>query len=232
MDFGNYNNCINLIKKPGLFTILLLLIFSSCRMKVMDPDGNIYPAIRIGVQEWTTENLNTSSFRNGDRIPEVRTEEEWIIAGREGKPAWCYYDNHETNGKSYGKLYNYYAVIDPRGLAPEGWHIPSDQEWTELEEYLGGETLAGKKLKAGEGWYNNFNGNNKTKFSAFPGGNRSSQGIFDFLGIGGFWWSSTESLTGDAWLRYLFYGDDEIHKYYASKIKGLSVRCVKDENEQ
>jgi hypothetical protein len=96
------------------------------------------------------ENLNVSTFRNGDPIPEAKTDEEWKKAGKEGKPAWCYYENDPKNGAKYGKLYNWYAVNDPRGLAPAGWHVPSDAEWTTLGDQLGDE--ASNKMKSTSGW--------------------------------------------------------------------------------
>jgi uncharacterized protein (TIGR02145 family) len=109
-----------------------------------------YKSVKIGTQTWMAENLNVSTFRNGDPIPEAKTDEEWKKAGKEGKPAWCYYDNDPKNGAKYGKLYNWYAVIDPRGLAPAGWHIPSDAEWTTLGDQLGSDP--GKKMKSTSGW--------------------------------------------------------------------------------
>jgi uncharacterized protein (TIGR02145 family) len=109
-----------------------------------------YKSVKIGTQTWMTENLNVSTFRNGDPIPEAKTNEEWEKAGKEGKPAWCYYKNDPKNGAKYGKLYNWYAVNDPRGLAPVGWHIPTDAEWITLENQLGED--AGKKIKSTSGW--------------------------------------------------------------------------------
>lgn len=109
-----------------------------------------YKSVKIGTQTWMTENLNVSTFRNGDPIPEAKTKEEWEKAIEEGKPAWCYYDNDPKNGAKYGKLYNWYAVSDPRVLAPNGWHIPIYAEWSILENYLGKD--AGKKMKSTSGW--------------------------------------------------------------------------------
>ncbi|MBM3455516.1 MAG: hypothetical protein FJX80_10255, partial [Bacteroidetes bacterium] len=109
-----------------------------------------FKSVKIGAQTWMAENLNVSTFRNGDPIPEAKTNEEWEKAGKEGKPAWCYYENDSKNGAKYGKLYNWYAVNDSRGLAPTGWHIPSDAEWTTLENQLGDD--AGKKMKSTSGW--------------------------------------------------------------------------------
>ena len=106
----------------------------------------------IGTQVWMTKNLDVSIFRNGDVIPQASSDEAWKAAGENKQPAWCYYDNDPKNGAKYGKLYNWYAVNDPRGLAPEGYHIPTDAEWTVLTDYLGGESIAGKKMKATSGW--------------------------------------------------------------------------------
>ena len=120
--------------------------------------------IKIGQQVWTTENLNVDKFRNGEIIPEAKTAAEWHKAGENKQAAWCYYNNDSSNGTKYGKLYNWYAVNDPRGLAPEGWHIPSDQEWTDLTNYLGGVEQAGAKMKSKEGWLENGNGTNESGF--------------------------------------------------------------------
>ena len=106
-------------------------------------------------------NLDVDRFRNGDPIPHAQTEEEWLYAGENGQPAWCYYDNDPKNGKKYGKLYNWYAVNDYRGLAPKGYHIPSDEEWSVLTRFLGGVYIAGDKMKSTTGWDNNENVNNK-----------------------------------------------------------------------
>ena len=106
----------------------------------------------IGTQVWTTKNLNVATFRNGDAIPRAKTDKEWKAAGDNKQPAWCYYDNKAANGTKYGKLYNWYAVNDYRGLAPAGYHIPTDEEWTVLSTFLGGEDVAGKKMKSTSGW--------------------------------------------------------------------------------
>jgi len=103
--------------------------------------------ITIGKQVWMSVNLNVDKFRNGDPIPEAKTDEAWESAWKNNQPAWCYYDNDPANGTKYGKLYNWYAVNDPRGLAPAGYHIPTDEEWTVLTDYLGGGGIAGEKMK-------------------------------------------------------------------------------------
>jgi uncharacterized protein (TIGR02145 family) len=109
-----------------------------------------FKSVKIGTQTWMTENLNVERFRNGDLISQAKTNEEWERAGKNKQPAWCYYDNDPKNGAKYGKLYNWYAVNDPRGLAPAGWQLPSDAEWTTLGDQLGND--ASKKMKSTSGW--------------------------------------------------------------------------------
>ena len=112
----------------------------------LKPPVKVVPGnVTIGTQVWTTKNLDVATFRNGDAIPEAKTNKEWEAAGENKQPAWCYYENNTANGTKYGKLYNWYAVVDSRGLAPTGYHIPTDDEWTVLSTYLGGEDVAGKK---------------------------------------------------------------------------------------
>jgi uncharacterized protein (TIGR02145 family) len=118
--------------------------------------------VTIGEQVWMTKNLNVSTFRNGDPIPHVKTKDEWVKSRDNKQPAWCYYNNDSANGAKYGKLYNWYAVIDPRGLAPVGYHIPSDAEWTVLTDYLGGEVTAGAKMKNKSGWNSYMTGGSET----------------------------------------------------------------------
>ncbi len=173
-----------------------------------------------------SKNLDVDKFRNGQTILNAQTDAEWISAGENKQPAWCYYDNDLSNGAKYGKLYNWYAVTDPRGLCPAGWHVPSDAEWTQLTEYLGGEKKAGKKMKAKEGWFKKGNGNNSSGFTGLPGGYRLSLGEFDFIFWTGFWWSSTEDNTDDAWDRLQSHLVGTIYSGSGSKRRGVSVRCV------
>ena len=192
---------------------------------------NIMKEIKIGTQIWMAENLNVSQFRNGDIIPEVKTNEEWKEAGINKQPAWCYYDNNPENGKIYGKLYNWHAVNDIRGLAPEGWHIPTDDELTTLINYLGGENVAGGKLKeiGTTHWQSpNTGATNESGFSALRGGYRYFNGSFYYIGYYGNWWSSSELSAADAWYRFLFYYYSNVFRYYYSKEYGFSVRCVKN----
>ncbi len=217
-----------------LFVTLLLLVIFSERVagqnakQIKDKDGNIYRTAKIGNQVWMAQNLNVSHFRNGDPIPEAKTTEEWKKAGDEKKPAWCYYDNDSENGKKYGRLYNWYAVNDSRGLAPEGWHVSSDEEWSKLRDYLGGDSIAGNKMKSTDGWSKNGNGTDKSGFSGLPGGARNANGYFNSISDYGYWWTTREYETDYAWGRGLYYFGSDVDKGYDDKQSGLSVRCVKD----
>lgn len=196
--------------------------------------------VKIGAQIWATKNIDVTKYRNGDIIPEVKDAKKWSNI-RSG--AWCYYENKTTNGTIYGKLYNWYAVNDPRGLAPDGYHIPNDTEWETLIKYLGGDSIAATKLKNNSGWesyyyYDNNGekigklhngiGTNESGFIGLPGGARFENGTFDYIGNYGNWWISSGSDPGFAWSRYLGskYGEiygNEINSHY-----GFSVRCIKD----
>lgn len=187
----------------------------------------------IGTQTWMSENLNTSTFKNGDIIPQAKTAEEWKKAGEQQKPAWCYYNNDPKNELKYGKLYNWYAVNDARGLAPNGWHIPSNDEWTLLETFLGDWKKSGNKLKAIRDWLSNGNGSNETGFSGVPGGYRLDNGEFYGIGEDGQWWSSTDQFqltetTAVAWYRSLSNRNTYLNKDWKRQPIGLSVRCIKD----
>jgi len=180
-------------------------------------------------QVWMTKNLDVDKFRNGDLIPEAKTDKEWKNADERKEPAWCYYDNDPSNGAKYGKLYNLYAVLDPRGLAPKGWHVPTNSEWTVLTDWLGGEDVAGHKMKNKSGWKEDGNGNNKSRFSGLPGGCRSLYGNFAYMGNAGYWWSSSEALPYDGlWFRILVYQHPKVGLGHNDPAGGYSVRCVKD----
>jgi uncharacterized protein (TIGR02145 family) len=184
--------------------------------------------VKIGNQIWMTKNLDVSTFRNGDPIPEAKTAEQWIAYGQAGEAAWCYHDNDPANGEKYGKLYNWYAVNDPRGLAPKGYHIPSDAEWTILTTYLGGEDVAGVKMKSKLGWYNDGNGTNSSGFSGLPGGYRSDGGAFYAIGMCGYWWSTSKSSAGSAWYRGPNSSNGIAARDNGDEEDGMSVRCLRD----
>lgn len=184
--------------------------------------------VTVGTQEWLGKNLNVDRFTNGDPIPEARTAEEWNRAGKNKQPAWCYYNNESANGSIYGKLYNWYAVSDPRGLAPRGWHIPSAEEWIELINYFGGEKSAGLLLKSSSKWNTNGNGNNKSGMAGLPGGSRGTTGTFSYLGNFGYWWSSSDNALTSSKCISLFYGSSSASLTNVSKSTGFSVRCLRD----
>ena len=186
------------------------------------------PAIVIGTQQWMRENLDVLTYRNGDIIPQVTDPTAWaaLTTG-----AWCYYNNDVANGAIYGKLYNWYAVNDPRGLAPTGWHVPTDDEWTTLTTRLGGTTVAGGKMKVAgtTSWTTpNTGATNESGFAGLPGGFRSTNGSFYDVGSFGYWWSSTEDYATYAWLRDLLYINGVIDRASGSKRDGFSVRCLRD----
>ena len=187
-----------------------------------------FPYVKIGNQIWMLENLNVDRFRSGDLIPEVKTSEEWSKAGENKQPAWCHYHNNSVIGKIYGKLYNFYAVNDSRGLAPEGWHIPTDKEWTKLTDFLGGEEIAGTKIKSTGGWKDNGNGTNSSGFAGLPGRYRYKNGQFNGIDYNGNWWSSTETNTDNAWYRRLYYDFGNVYRSDDSKRAGFSVRCLRN----
>jgi uncharacterized protein (TIGR02145 family) len=218
----------------GILFIVGTMLCSAFGGSEKDLEENTCKTVKIGNQEWMAENLNTSKFRNGDLISEAKTRKEWQQAGREGKPVWSYYGNDPAKGSTYGKLYNWYAVNDPRGLAPPGWHVPSDAEWTQLMDYLGGEDIAGTKIKSSSGWNENGNGTNNSQFSGLPGGACADDGYLGSVGYLGVWWSSTEDTSyyydsdAYAWYRYLYFSKDNVIRYAHSKGNGFSVRCLRD----
>jgi uncharacterized protein (TIGR02145 family) len=210
----------------------------SITQKILSEIKPQYESVRIGNQEWMTRNLDVDRFRNGDLIPHIEFDEEWIKAGDKCQPAWCYYDNDPENGKKYGKLYYWYAVNEPRGLAPEGWHVPSDDEWTILINFLGGKEVAGHKMKSDNGWNDwednygeikNRNGDDSSGFNALPGGARGINGSFRNISINTFFWSATEFSRDIAW-RFGMNGSEEVsrHYYFGSKSSGTSVRCLRN----
>jgi uncharacterized protein (TIGR02145 family) len=186
------------------------------------------PTIVIGTQQWMSKNLDVSFYRNGDPIPQVTDPAAWegLTTG-----AWCYYSNDPIQGNKHGKLYNWYAVNDPRGLAPQGWHIPSDAEWTTLATTLGGSSVAGGKMKE-PGTLNwttpNTGADNNSGFAGLPGGYVNGFGSFSNVGFSGFWWSTTENNPASAWHRILDYYVGSIVKHFGSKQSGFSVRCLRD----
>jgi uncharacterized protein (TIGR02145 family) len=195
---------------------------------VSDIDGNVYHFITIGTQVWMVENLKTTRYRNGATIPNVTDNASWAALST---GALCDCDNAPSNSITYGKLYNWYAINDSRNIAPIGWHVPSDAEWTTLTTYLGGESIAGGKLKeiGTAHWPSpNTGATNSSGFTALPGGYRYSNGTFDYAAILGEWWSSTEYTATYPFFRYLSFADTKVGVSTNNKLCGLSIRCIRD----
>lgn len=208
---------------------------------VTDIDGNEYKTVTIGNQEWMAENLKTTHYNNGDEIPNLADPTEWenISTG-----AYCWYLEVDDNGDTisykncYGALYNWYTIEDSRNMCPSGWHVPSDNEWDVLKNYLvtnGHSVSEGIALKSTSEWndYNgqSGNGNDDYGFRGLPGGSRYFNGTFDFIEKGADWWSSNEDVTNNnmsSWSRYISNEFDRVYKSSAGKGNGFSVRCLRD----
>lgn len=204
---------------------------------IMDIDGNIYTSVIIGDQEWMVENLKVTHYRDGNAIAKIVDATEWFnsTAG-----AYCSYNNDDTNAEIYGSLYNWYAVKDSQNIAPEGWHVPSDDEWKALEVFLGmnqeiadqafwrGPDVSGK-LRTVDGWNIENGANNESGFSALPGGARDEEGVYFWAGSHATFWTSTEDYYGP-WDRILADTTSNIFRYPYHWNAGFSIRCVRDES--
>lgn len=211
-------------------TLFLFVAFASFSQEAIR-------SVKIGDQVWMADNLNVDHYLNGDSIPHVQDPVEWskLTTG-----AWCYYENKTENGVKYGRLYNAFALLDPRGLAPDGWHIPTDKEWQKLAAYLGGEEGAGVKIRSTSGCdikssdiMKRKNGNNTSGFNGLAAGFRKKDGSFSLMGTAGCWW-----IFPPEWLQMR--GNSTLEHYQAScfndrldllnseRVNGLSVRCIKD----
>jgi uncharacterized protein (TIGR02145 family) len=200
----------------------------STTVKVTDIDGNIYNTVQIGNQVWMSENLKTTRYRNGGQIPNVTTDNAaW---GNLTTGAWSYYNNDVSNNAIYGKLYNWYTTLGDT-LCPTGWGVPTDAEWTTLTTYLGGESVAGGKMKIiGNAYWNDPNTGaiNSSGFSVLPGGYRNDNGSFYSVRDGAFFWSATENDNVNAWYRYLNSYNGNVYRSIDIKSFGASVRCLRD----
>ena len=239
------------MKRKSLCIILvciILLLISSCTLfnpefpiKVRDIDGNVYQTIKIGDQLWMAENLKVTHYRNGEEIPNLISDSSWV---NDTLGAYCAYDNDEKCVDTCGYLYNWYAVNNPNGLAPEGWHIPSDEEWKQLEIFMGMSlehadsigyrgTFEAQKLKSTYGWYW-VSGTDDYGFNALPCGVRYcsfhfKNVEFNQLEAVGCFWTSSDTTQYYAWSRRLNYSDTRIARWATIfKADGFSVRCVKD----
>jgi uncharacterized protein (TIGR02145 family) len=194
---------------------------------VTDIDGNIYHTVTIGGQTWMMENLKTTKYRNGDPIPGSADNTQW---GNLTSGAYCVYDNDNNNASVYGCLYNWYAVADSRNIAPKGWHVPTDEEWTLLTTYLGGDRVAGRELKE-KGTFHWMESDpetiNASGFTALPGGYRNMLG-YDGMGYFGDYWTSTDTSAAFSWSRRMQSFNPFVERYPLIKAHGCSVRCLKD----
>jgi uncharacterized protein (TIGR02145 family) len=207
--------------KKQLMAFAILTMTISTFAQVKDIDNNLYQTVMLNKNIWMAENLHVSRFRNGDTIPEAKTVEEWENAGLKKQPAWCYYENNPQKDKTYGKLYNRFAVTDLRGLAPEGWRVTQSEDWlSSIMNYFGPESS--KILKAKNGWNAEGNGTNKSGFTGLPGGYRDNNGVFNDVGYHGYWW------TTSSWYFLLRYNTKKLEMVNSFGNYGMSVRCIKD----
>jgi uncharacterized protein (TIGR02145 family) len=236
--------------RPLVITFTILILFAGCKEKddlaidplapitfnpsitygsMTDQDGNIYKTVTTGTQIWMAENLKTTKYRNGDLIPNVTDNMQW---GNLTTGAYCNYDNDTTNANIYGRLYNWYAVNESRSIAPTGWHVPNDTEWTTLTTFLGGQIGTGGKLKetGTNHWKKpNTGATNETGFTALPGGSRYyNYFTFAYIGLIGSWWSATETDPTSAWHWEINCNYADVFVSNPVKQFGLSIRCVKD----
>ncbi len=200
---------------------------SNTSATVTDIDGNIYHTVLIGTQTWTVENLKVTHYRNGDPVQYVADSSSWLslVSG-----AYCDYGNFSRNGVDYGHLYNWAVISDKRNICPVGWHVPTDDEWSLLILYLGGDSIAGAKMKekGTTHWiHNNSDVTNSSGFTALPGGYRFYLSQFESsIGLFGYWWSASGNNFGSP-VRCLS-SENGVLRYLFVSTSGCSIRCVKD----
>jgi len=196
---------------------------------VTDIDGNTYQTVTIDTRIWMVENLKTTKYNDGTAIPLVATDN--IAWSNLTEPGYCWYNNNQAMyGNTYGALYNWYAVNTGK-LCPTGWHVPTDNEWIILTNYLGGESIAGGKLKETDTthWNSpNTGATNETGFTALPGGYRSVDGNFYYIGFDGYFWSATELGVNYAWYQEVMFYNSGFRLLNGLKRNGFSVRCLRD----
>ncbi len=216
-------------------------------LKVRDIDGNVYNAVIIGTQTWMAEDLKVTHYPNGDPIPYIDDNATWdALANDDTSDAYCFYGDSNNDGNvditypDYGALYSYAAAIGDnwmrennpgQGVCPDGWHLPTDAEWTTLTDYLGGESIAGGKMKEiGTTHWNNPNtgATNESGFTAFANGAHKSDGTYMYFGSTGYWWTATEYNSYNIYIRRISYNSGAITRTFANRPNGYSVRCIKD----
>ncbi len=223
-----YGNEINFKTAPNAINFSEWITYGN----LTDQEGNIYKTVKIGEQTWMAENLRTTHYQDGSQIPNVTNIDSWNLLTN---GAYCFYDNDSLYKNVYGALYNWYTVTDQRKICPANWHIPSDDEWTILENFLGGSTIAGIKIKEVglRHWISpNIGASNLSGFTAIPGGSRSFSINDDFLGLKYIcmFWSGTghHTFNESAWYRSLMTFESDFGRNYYLKRVGFSIRCVMD----
>jgi uncharacterized protein (TIGR02145 family) len=220
---------------------LILFLISSCEkntgnsdinpsVPVTDIDGNVYKTVTIGTQVWMRENLRVTRYRNGDVIPNVYDGGQWVALTT---GAYATYGNISNEPATYGRLYNWYAVSDPRNIAPDGWHVPTEAEWTTLNNFLGVQSTGGMmKEREYDHWeYPNKGATNSSGFTALPGGFRMNSGAGSYEGLGNFacMWSSGVDPNYLPYGFLLTYFTTEMTHDKTPATYGMSVRCIKDQ---
>ncbi len=207
----------------------IILVSSPSNGALMDIDGNVYDTVGIGNQFWMKQNLRTTHFQNGDPIVEIEDSASWYL-NNGSTPTWCYYKGDAVYNSSFGKLYNWYTVVDPRNMCPAGWHVPSDSDWVHLTDYLGGKVIAGAHLRSLSFWrYNSASlTDNSSGFSGYPSGYRWVDGGSYYMGDEAFWWSTSTYFGGDASYHWTPYTANFLQQDYGFKKCGYAVRCIKN----
>jgi uncharacterized protein (TIGR02145 family) len=216
-----------------IYAVLFSSILSGLyAQQVKDIENNTYDTIRIGNQIWMKQNLKVTKYNDGTPIPQVKEAGDWAMLAT---PAYCYYNNDESNYKNiYGILYNGWVVDvkinGGKNICPAGWHVPTNDEWTNLINYLGGEAYAGGKLKDTSAYWKapNKQATNESGFSALPGGGRDNFGKFNSVGEYSWWWSSTESDAANAFEQAMGFDFSDVGRGVNNKKTGDAIRCIKD----
>jgi uncharacterized protein (TIGR02145 family) len=214
-------------KELLLFIVITLFIIRVQSQTVTDIDGNVYNTVTIGNQIWMKENLRVTHSNDGGEIQNITDSIDWAYMPQ---PAFCNYNNDTNIANEYGILYNWYAVGMLNSLCPLGWHVPSQNDWVDIETYLGGDSIAGGKMKetGNSHWQNpNIGATNSSDFLALPGGKRI-QGTFSSIGFTGYWWSITDAGPHTAWMVYISNSGEKLYMNAYGQNDGLSVRCLCD----
>jgi len=211
--------------KHTIAVIVHLIFFSGAPLFT---DAQDFSILRVGTQEWMGKNLNTDKFSNGESIPEAKTRQEWTEAGLSGKAAWCYFNNDPSSNEKHGKLYNWHVVSDPRGICPQGWRVPTDEDWNKLTESLGGLEEAGLKLISNRRWNNGVLPQDLSKIPGLSGGYRCDIGNFYDNNESGYWWTLSELSKADSWDRSLDIKKTSMKRTSGNKGNGESIRCIRN----